>query len=73
MKCRYIEEICKEIEDVKRERLDLINAAGYMDRGGWRWRDSSLIKEINAKSKRIHNLYAELNRAKQRMWGSKMK
>lgn len=69
MRCRSVSEIQKEIKDTKREKFDLIDRAGYSNHGTWRWRDPSLIKEINAKSKRIHNLYLELNRVKQKMWG----
>lgn len=70
MGARPVEEIEKEIEEIKAEHKSLTKSAGlYCDKGVWKWRDPSFISLINENNRHLENLYLERNRAAQKQWG----
>lgn len=65
---RSIEEIDRELNDLSERQSELINNSLYYDGKRWRWRDCSVISEINRIRRRMHRLFAERNQARFRDW-----
>lgn len=70
---RSIQEIDKEINDLSQKISDLYKVSLYHDdHYGFRWRDSSVIPEINRLGRRIERLYYERNQARFRDWSNRI-
>lgn len=68
---RSIQEIDKEINELSQQISDLYKMSLYRDdHYGFRWRDSSVIPEINRLGRRIERLYCKRNQARFRDWGN---
>ena len=65
---RSIEEIDRELNDLSERQSELVDNSLYYDGRFWRWRDCSVISEINRIRRRMHRLYAERNQACFRDW-----
>lgn len=70
MATRSIKEVQSEIQKTKDDFDYLVECAGlYQDeRGYWQWRNPLIIRYMNENRCHLHNLYLELNRAKQKTW-----
>lgn len=72
MRNRHLDEIKKDLEDCREEMQYLYDCAQvHKGHGHWTYGNPAVFREMNEVRSRIRNLHLELNRVRQRSWGSK--